>query len=255
MVKIARYAVFKLARAILIHENDKQIDKGGSHPMWSQHWKQWQKNTSVSSLIKCGAVALFFLLSILVVSCGNSSAQFSPTNPVVTVTVNLGVVNGSPTPAFPDYACGGWATNTSPPYSPSTTVDVYAKFTHTVDGNPVGVAGASGTAIVLWPDGSTTTLSATTGSDGLAVFPVALKPIALNKIVLVQISFQKPGVPSCTIPQAAYFTAILASPTATATPSSTVSPSPTVPTGGTPTATPTGSPSPGPKPTKTPKPH
>src|SRR5579884_3534094 len=78
---------------------------------------------------------------------------------------------------------------------------------------------------------------------------------SLNKIVLVQISFQKQGVPACTIPQAAYFTAILASPTAPATPSSTVSPSPTLPVGGTPTGTPTGSPSPTPKPTKTPKPH
>src|SRR5579872_626479 len=163
------------------------------------------KNTSVYSLIKCGAVALFFLLSILVVSCGSNSTQATPTNPVVTVTINLGVVNGSPTPKFPDYACGGWATNTSPPFSLSSRVDVYAKFTHTVAGNPVGVAGATGTAIVLWPDGSSDTLNATTGSDGLAVFPVALKPIALNKIVLVQISFQKTGVPSCTIPQAAYF--------------------------------------------------
>ena len=121
-------------------------------------------------------------------------------------------------------------------------MDVYAKFTHTVQGNPVGVADASGTAIVLWPDGTTDTLSATTGTDGLAVFPVALKPIALNKIVLVQISFSKPGIPSCSIPQAAYFTAILVSPTSSA--------SPTSPKG---TGTPSGTPSATPQPTKTPK--
>lgn len=212
--------------------------------MWSQHWKQWQKNTSLFFLIKCGAAALFIILSILVVSCGSSSAQVTPGNPVVTVTVNLGVLSGSPTPQFPDYACGGWATNTSPPFSLSTKVDVYAKFTHTVDGNPVGVGGANGTAVVLWPDGTTDALSATTGTDGLAVFPVMLKQIALNKIVLIQISFQKQGIPSCTIPQAAYFTAVLVSPTASATPSA----SPTQPTG-----TPSGTPTVTPQPTK--KPH
>lgn len=230
--------------------------------MWSQHWKPWQNNISLFFLIKCGAIALFFILSILVVSCGSSSAQGNLTNPAVTVTVNLGVISGSPTPNFPDYACGGWATNTSPPFSLSSKVDVYAKFTHTVQGNPVGVADASGTAIVLWPDGTTDTLSATTGTDGLAVFPVALKPIAINKIVLIQISFSKQGIPSCSIPQAAYFTAILASPTSTASPSSTssASPSPTFPIGtgtptSTPTNTPTSTPSATPKPTKTPKPH
>lgn len=209
--------------------------------MWSQHWKQWQNNTSLFFLIKSGAVALFFILSILVASCG-SSAQVTPGNPVVTVTVNLGGISGSPTPKFPNYACGGWATNTSPPFSLSSKVDVYAKFTHTVDGNPVGVAGANGTAIVLWPDGTTDTLSATTGTDGLAVFPVVLKPIALNKIVLVQISFQKQGIPACTIPQAAYFTAVLVSPTASAKPSSSASP-----TG------PPGGPGTPPIPTRTPK--
>ena len=214
--------------------------------MWSQYWKQWQKNTSLFFLIKCGAIALFFIMSILVVSCGSNSAQGNPANPAVTVTINLGVINGSPTPNFPDYACGGWATNTSPPFSLSSKVDVYAKFTHTVQGNPVGVADASGTAIVLWPDGTTDTLSATTGTDGLAVFPVALKPIALNKIVLIQISFSKQGIPSCSIPQAAYFTAILISPTSSASPSATL------PSG---TGTPTGTPSVTPRPTKTPKPH
>jgi len=220
--------------------------------MWSQRWKQRQKNTSLFFLIKCGAVALFFILSILVVSCGSSSAQGNPTDPVVTVTIHLGQISGSPTPQFPDYACGGWATNTSPPFSLSSKVDVYAKFTHTVQGNPVGVADASGSAIVLWPDGTTDTLSATTGTDGLAVFPVALKPIALNKIVLIQISFSKQGIPSCSIPQAAYFTAILVSPTSSASPSSTSSASPTLPSG---TGTPTGTPSVTPSPTKTPKPH
>jgi hypothetical protein len=213
--------------------------------MWSQRWKQWQKYASIFFFFKCSSLAFFLILSILVVSCGNNSGQVATANPVVTVTVNLGQVNGSPTPQFPAYACGGWATNTSPPFSLSSIVDVYAKFTHTVQGNPEGVGGASGTAIVLWPDGTTDTLSATTGTDGLAVFPVALKPVALNKIVLIQISFSKPGVPSCTIPQAAYFTAVLVSPTPSGTPSTPgASPTDPVPVGsGTP------------QPTKTPKSH
>lgn len=221
-----------------------------------QQWKHWQKSISLSFFLKSTAIVLFLILSILIVSCGSSSnSQANLGNPVVTVTIHLGQTGGSPTPQFPAYACGGWATDTSPPYSPTGIVNVYAKFTHTdAQGNPEGVAGASGTAIILWPDGSTSNLAASTGTDGLAVFPVALKPIAINRIVLIQITFSKAGDPTCTIPQAAYFTAIIASPTPIASPSTTATVSPGPGGTGTPTATP-GTPSPTPKPTKTPKPH
>ena len=212
--------------------------------------QQSKKNITLSFYLKCGAVFFLLLLSVFIAACsGNgSSIQLNPGTPVATVTINLGQFSSSPTPPLKDYYCGGWATDTTPPYNPSSIVNVYGKFTHNVDGNPEGVGGASATATVLWPDGSTDTLTATTTSDGLAVFPVAIKPGALNKEVLIQITFTTAdGVTKCTIPQAAYFTAIMVSPTPTITPV----PSPTNTL--TPSPPPFGSPSPGPgTPTVTP---
>jgi hypothetical protein len=194
-----------------------------------------RQNTILTLFIKCGAISFLFLLSILIVACtGNGSGQVDPGTPVATVTINLGQVIGSPTPPFADYYCGGWATDTSPPFSTTSTVTVFGKYTHIVDGNPIGVGGATATATIQWPDGTTDTLIRTTTSDGLAVFPVAIKPSALNKLVTIAIIFSIPGVKPCPIPSAAYFTAIIVSPT----PTNTAVPSPT----GTPSVTPTGSP-------------
>src|SRR6266581_3163526 len=108
------------------------------------------------------------------------------------------------------------------------------RFTQTVQGNPVGVNNAAAVATILWPDGSTQVENATTGSDGIAVFAIPLRPSAINHLVQIQITFIS-GSETCTIPSAAYFTAIVASPTAT----NTAMPSPT--TTSTPTVTPTGS--------------
>ncbi len=215
-----------------------------------QSWKKQLKiRASFSLYLKCGAILLLFILSGLIVACGSNNSQGDPGNPAVTVTIRIGDFNGSPTPPLPGYTCGAWATNNSPTLG-TTTIAIYAKFIHNVDGNPEGVGGATGTANVLWPDSSTDTVTATTTSDGLAVFPVVIKPIALNKVVLVDVTFSKPGVPTCT-GQAAYFTLIIASPTSTAT--NVPSPSPT----GAGTGTPTDTPTPGisPTPTKTPKPR
>jgi hypothetical protein len=201
--------------------------------------RQNKKNTILALFIQCGAISFLLLLSILIVACsGNGSSQLDPGTPVVTVTINLGQVIGSPTPPLNDYYCGGWATDTSPPFSSTSTVSVFGKVTHTVtvDGNsnPEGVNGATATATIQWPDGTTETKSVPTTSDGLAVFPVAIKASAVNKLVTIMISFTSPqGVRLCTIPSAAYFTAILVSPT----PTNTAVPSPT--------GTPTGSPTPG----------
>jgi hypothetical protein len=200
--------------------------------------RQNKKNTILTLFIQCGAISFLLLLSIIIVACsGNGSSQLDPGTPVVTVTINLGQIIGSPTPPLNDYYCGGWATDTSPPFSTTSVVNVFGKFTHIVKvnntENPEGVAGASATAKILWPDGSTETMTTTTTSDGLAVFPVAIKPSALNKLVTITITFTIPGVKPCTIPSAAYFTAILVSPT----PTNTAVPSPT--------GTPTGSPTPG----------
>ncbi len=207
--------------------------------------RQHKNNTLLTLLIKAGAISFLLLLSILIVACGGSGgSQVDPGTPVATVTINLGQVIGSPTPPLANYYCGGWATDTSPPFSSTSIVSVFGKVTHTVtvDGisNPEGVGGATATAIIQWPDGSTDRMSVATTSDGLAVFPVAIKASAINKLVTIMISFTSAqGVPLCTIPSAAYFTAIMVSPT----PTNTAVPSPTLT--GTPSVTPTGSPTPG----------
>lgn len=202
--------------------------------------RQHKKNTILTLILKSGAIFFLLLLSILIVACsGNGSNQVDPGTPVVTVTIDLGKVIGSPTPTLSHYYCGGWATDTSPPFSTTSIVSVFGKVV-TVDGNsnPEGVNGAIATATIQWPDGTTETKSVTTTSDGLAVFPVAIKSSAINKLVTIMISFStEQDVLLCKIPSAAYFTAILVSPT----PTNTAVPSPT----GTPSVTPTGSPTPG----------
>lgn len=210
---------------------------------------------TIAFYIKCGALFLLFLLSVLIVACGGTdSTAVNLGGPVPTVTIHIGN-NGSPTPPLPDYWCGAWATQTSPGFNANTVVGVYAKFTHNVNGNPEGVDGAAATAVVQWPDGTTTTLSATTTPDGLAVFsvPAGNKANAVNKSTLVTVTFSKAGLPSCVVDgmRAAFFTLILASPTANASATPTA-PTDTPTATGTVTGTPTGTPKPGKSPTPTP---
>jgi hypothetical protein len=209
--------------------------------------QQDKTKTLLNFILKCSAISFLFFISILIVACSsNGSSQLNPGTPVVTVTIKLGQDTGSPTPTLSPYYCGGWATDTSPLFSSTSTVSIFGKYTKVVDGNPVGVGNASATATIQWPDGTTDTMPATTTSDGLAVFPVAIQPSAINKLVTISITFTIPGVKPCTIPSVAYFTAILVSPS----PTKTAGPSPTgslTPVGtGTPTGTPTVTPSPSP---------
>src|SRR5215472_11794817 len=195
--------------------------------MWWQSWKQLKLHTSFSFYGKCSAIVLFFTLCALIVACGTSnSSQVDPSNQSVTVTIDLNGSKASPTPPLPDYLCGAWVTNTSPGFNPNAPISVFAKFVHTVNDNPVGVDGATATAQIHWPDGTSGTATAKTTSDGLAVIPIMLKPNAVNKIVLVQVTFTKDGIPPCQVPQPAYFTPTLASPTVTQPP-----PQSTVPVG------------------------
>jgi hypothetical protein len=124
----------------------------------------------------------------------------------------------SPTPTPLAYTCGAWATQTTPPYG-TDRIGVNAKFTRLVDGNPQGVDGATATATVLWPNGTTDTLSAQTTFDGLAVFTVqtANHADAVNKITLVTVHFEKGGVGNCDVDanHPAYFTLVIPLPTTT----------------------------------------
>lgn len=185
-----------------------------------------QTTSSVFFYLKCGAILLLFTLCALIAACSNngSDGHVDLSNPAVTVTIDLNGSNSSPTPPLSPFLCGAWVTNTSPAYSPDHPISVFAKFVQTNNpkdrGNPVGVGGATGTATIQWPDGSTETVTTKTTADGLAVFPIILKPEAANKIVLVQITFTKDGLDPCTVPQPAYFTPFISSPTPTPTPTS-----------------------------------
>src|SRR5260370_32796718 len=166
---------------------------------------QGKTNTFLNLIIKWSAISFLFLISILIVACSaNGSSQVDPGTPIATVTIKLGQDIGSPTPKQLPYYCGGWATDTSPPFSSTSTVSIFGKFTQIVDGNPVGVLGATATAIIQWPDGTSDKMTITTTSDGLAVFPVAIKPSAVNKLVTISIEFTSPKA-TCIIPSAAYF--------------------------------------------------
>jgi hypothetical protein len=186
--------------------------------------RQRQTVFSFSFSLKCGAIALLFLLCALIAACSSdgSDSQSNPSNPLITGTIDLNGANSSPTPPMPPYLCGAWVTNNSPAFSPHRPISIFAKFVQTNTpqdpGNPVGVDGATGTATIQWPDGSTETVTAKTTSDGLAVFPITIKPDAANKIVLIEVTFTKDGFDPCTVPQPAYFTPILVSPTPTPTP-------------------------------------
>jgi len=204
--------------------------------------------------MKCGAILFLILLSVLIVSCGGSPTGTGAANlggSVATVTIQIHQ-GGSPTPALPGEWCGTWVTNPTPAYDAKGKVAVYAKFTQNVNGNPVGIGGATVTARVMWNSGVSDPYVATTTSDGLAVFEVSIadKTYAIGTITLVTVTFQKGGIPDCTVDQdrAAFFTLVHVSPTPTpkntstpgqggVTPTATSTPTPPL---GTPSSTPIG---------------
>jgi hypothetical protein len=189
---------------------------------------------------KCGAALLFVALCILVVACGSGSGTAKLGDPLATVTIQIGNNDGSPTPGLPGNWCGAWATNTTPPYN-AGRVAVYAKFTQNVNGNPVGIGGATATAQVMWTPSFVETYTATTTSDGLAIFPISIanKAFAINTVTLVTVTFQKAGVADCKVDQsrAAFFTLIPAKAKAPKTPTSQQSAAPTGPPPQTPIVT------------------
>jgi len=187
--------------------------------MQSHIWKQWKTASTFSLYAKCGTILLLIMFSILVAACeggtGTSAANLG--SPVATVTIQIGGNNSSPTPSLPGYWCGAWVTNTTPAYNAARNIAVYAKLTQNVNGNPMGVGGATATAHVMWSTANIETYTATTTSDGLAVFPVSVanKAYAVYTVTLVTVTFQKAGVPDCVVNQdrAAFFTLIRVTPT------------------------------------------
>src|SRR5438270_1315644 len=119
-----------------------------------QFWQHGKTSISSSLYLKCGAIFLLFLFSVLNVACGSNASNTQLGQPAVTVTINLDGSNGSPTPPLPEYTCSAWVTNTTPGLNTTSVIGVYAKFVHNVNGNPEGVSPASATTTVLWPDGS-----------------------------------------------------------------------------------------------------
>lgn len=181
-----------------------------------------------SGYLKCGAVFLLLSLSILVIACGtsNTTTTANSSGPQVTVTINFNN-NLSSLGTVAPYLCGAWVTNSTPAFNAGNKIPVYARFIHNVNGNPVGINGASASASVEWADGGRDSQSATTTGDGLAVFYFTIpnRPDMVGKNNLVTVSFSSPDGQACRVdnqPQpAAFFTFVAASPTPTITPSAT----------------------------------
>src|SRR5258707_2281922 len=160
---------------------------------------------------------MLFLVSILIVACGSASATAGLGSPQVTLTINLNQNFASPTPKLPPYSCAAWATQSSPAYYDNAVAMVYAKYVQNVDGNPVGVNGATAQATVIWPSGNPATISEPTTSDGLAVFQVPLQASAVGHETLVEVTFTSTDGHTCSVSgsQDAFFVAVAASPTDT----------------------------------------
>jgi len=188
-----------------------------------------QQSTMTSRLsfyLKCGAILLLLSLSFLLIACGtsNTSTTASLNSPPVTVTIRF-KNDLSLLATVRPYLCGAWTHDTTPGFNPGSKIPVYAHFVRNVNGNPVGVNGASAQASVQWADGSRANQAGTTTGDGLVVFYFAIpnRPDMVGKNNLVTVLFTAPNGQTCNIdnqPQpAAFFTLIGVSPTPTAAPS------------------------------------
>ncbi len=102
----------QILRAILTEKI--RSAEGNFGYMRLQLWKQWKKNAPLSLYLNCGAILLLFLFSVLIVACGSTPTNANLGQTDVTVTINLGQNDSSPTPPLPEYTCSAWVTNTTP---------------------------------------------------------------------------------------------------------------------------------------------
>ena len=188
-----------------------------------QHISGLQQKKVLPLHIKYGSILLLFAISVLVAACSiGSSSAASGDNTLdagSTATIRLGN-NLSPTPSLAAYWCGAWITKSTVPYDPNGVVALYAKYTRNVDGNPVGIAGAQVQAVIKWGDGSTLPMTATTSSDGLAVFfaPIGDKAGAMNRLSLATFTFNAPGANTCIVDDKRPASFVIVAPAATPTP-------------------------------------
>lgn len=85
---------------------------------------------------------------LLLAACG-TFAPVTQAQPRATATVNPSFqAKLSPVPTFAPYVCGAWSSNNAP--SPYSTITIYARLTHKVQ----GVSGATATATVNFSYGS-----------------------------------------------------------------------------------------------------
>jgi hypothetical protein len=131
------------------------------------------------------------LVALLALSaCGSASTvNLSSTQPQQTVTVGTGFQSQmSPIPTIPPYRCGAWTSNNAP--NPGSTISVYARLTH----NLQGVQGMTATAIVHFQNGDTTLDQATSDQGGYVTFKLALQDRQPTKVpATVDVTFS--GVP------------------------------------------------------------
>src|SRR6266852_1441484 len=173
--------------------------------------------------LKCGAIFLLLSLSVLVIACGASNTTTDVKGPQATATIRFNDNLSSLGTVLP-YMCGAWTSDTTPGFNAGSEIAVYAHFVHNVNGNPVGVGGASAQASVEWADGYRDSQAGTTTSDGLVVFYFTIpnRPDIVGKNNLVTISFTGPNGQTCNVDNqsqpGAFFTLIIASPTPTVTP-------------------------------------
>lgn len=173
--------------------------------------------------LKCSAIFLLLSLSVLVIACSASNTTATdPNGPESTATILFNNNLSSLGTVLP-YMCGAWTNTTTPGFNPGSDIAIYAHFVHNVDGNPIGVSGASAEATVEWADGSRDNQAATTTSDGLAVFYFTIpnQPDLVGKNNLVTVSFTGPNGQTCSVDNqsqpGAFFTLVVASPTPTVT--------------------------------------
>jgi hypothetical protein len=205
---------------VLYSATDYELGEGYASLMEAATEQQQVTTFHLSLCLKCSTIFLLLLFSVALAACdaGSTTTMTNLGEPQVTVTIHFHN-NASLVPTVAPYLCGAWITNTTPAFKPGDKIPVYAHFIHLVNGNPVGVSGASAQANVEWADGDNNRESTMTTADGLAVFYFTIpnRPNMVNRNNLVTVSFTGPNGETCNVDNqsqpAAFFTLIQGSAT------------------------------------------